>query len=839
MFAHKLRLALTTASIALGVAFLSGTFILTDTVQVAFTQLFGNVSSGTDAVVRQHSSFDLASGVGTSRTPVAADVLGHVRAVPGVAAAEGRVSGYALLTDKRGRAVVTKGGFPTQGYSMPVDPQLRGSMHVLTGRSPASGEEVAIDAASAGRGHIRLGDRIKVLFRGPTRSFTVVGTVGYGSAKDLGGTSSALFDVATAQQVLGKAGVFDQIVVRGAPGVGASQLAHRLGDVVPHGVEAVTSAQVAKEDAKAIDAQFKVLNVMFGIFAGIALFVGAFIIWNTFTMIVTQRRREIALLRAIGATRRQIRRALLAEATMLGVGAAAVGLALGMGVARALSVLMDFLGFTLPSASLQVTPRTVIVSMLVGTVVTIVSAVVPSRRAMKVLPVEALREAQVGVRRASKLRTIGGGLLTGAGVGVVLLGLYGGGGSNLVLLGLPMVLFGVISLAPVGAAPLARTIGKSLSWRGLTGDLAKQNAMRNPRRTASTAAALMIGVTLVVGMGVFASSLKASFGTILGTSTHADLYVTASSVQSGGFSPESTRAVAAVPGVRAVTATSYGGAQLRGEPVTYAAVDPGTVEQTIDLDVRSGSPAQLGSDGLLVSTSAAKAHGWSVGSTVPFTFPATGVQALQVRGTYASKDFFNEDFIISTATQEANGGDRLDSTTLVLLDDERNVAAMKKQVAAALADHPDAQVLDRKGYEKAVTGIVDQLLALVTAMLMLAVLIALLGIVNTLALSVFERRRELGLLRAVGMTREQVRAMVRWEAAIISVLGAGAGAVLGIGLGTALSQSLKGDGITQVAVPAVSIAVYVVGAAVAGFLAAVGPARSAARVDVLQAVVVD
>ena len=839
MLAHKLRLVLTTASIALGVAFLAGTLMLTDTMKLAFDQLFGKVSSGTDAVVRQESAYTEASGVSTSRAPIPASVLDQVRTVDGVAVAEGSVNGYALLTDTEGKAVLTSGGAPTMGYSMPRDAGLRGDVNLRSGHAPRGPHEVAIDASSAEDHHIALGAHIKVLFRGPTEEFTVVGTVGYGGEKDLGGSTAAYFDTDTAQRVLGAPDVFDEIDVRAADGVDDAALAQRLDAAVPDGAEAVTGAQVAQEASDALHEDFTFLNIMFMVFAGIALFVGSFIIWNTFSMIVTQRSREIALLRAIGATRRQVKRSLLVEAALLGTIASAVGVALGAGVAKGLNALMAALGFSLPSTSLQIAPRTIWLSLLVGTVVTLVAALVPARRATKVLPVEALRDATPGSKSPSKLRGVLGVLLTVGGVAAMLNGLYGGSGGNLVLLGIPATLFGVIVLSPLAARPLAAAIGSPLRWRGVQGDLARQNAMRNPRRTASTAAALMIGLTLVVSMGVFASSLKASFGTILADGTGADLYVTSASAQAEGFSPDVADVVAGVPGVAAVSAAGWGQNRIDGADSTYSSIDPATAEQAFKLQLTAGSVTDLGDDGILVDAGTAKAHGWKVGDTVAAEFAATGEQALQIRGLIDKNGFLDSDYLISLATQEANVNDRLTTNALVMLADGADEGVVQDRIAAALADHPDAKVLDQKGFEQEIGGIVDQLLTFVSVMLLLAVLIALLGIVNTLALSVFERTRELGLLRAVGMTRAQVRAMVRWESVVISLIGAAVGAGLGVGLGMALAQSLKGSGITEVAVPVVQVAAYVLAAAVAGVLAAVGPSRSAAKVDVLKAVVTD
>src|SRR6266545_694477 len=347
MLAHKLRLALTVASIALGVAFVAGTFVLTDTMHLAFDQLFGKVTSGTDAVVRAEAAYTQSEGTSTSRGPIPAAVLQKVRTVDGVRAAEGEVSGYALLTDNAGRAVLTSGGAPTMGYSMPADTTLRGDVKLRTGNAPSGPHQVAIDATSAEEHHIALGSTIKVLLSGPTQQFTLVGTVGYGDQKNLGGSTSAYFDPVTAQKVLGSPGSFEAINVSADTGVSPAELVQRLNAALPDGAEAVTGATVAKEASDAINDDLKFVTYMFMAFAGIALFVGSFIIWNTFTMTITQRSREIALLRAIGATRRQISRSLIIEALLLGVSASAVGIGLGVVVAKGLKLLMDVVGFSL------------------------------------------------------------------------------------------------------------------------------------------------------------------------------------------------------------------------------------------------------------------------------------------------------------------------------------------------------------------------------------------------------------------------------------------------------------------------------------------------------------
>jgi putative ABC transport system permease protein len=841
MVAHKLRLVLTTASIALGVALFAGTLILTNTMGIAFDQLFGKISAGTDVVVRTEAPFTTTQGVGTTRGPIAASVLDDVRHVDGVRAAEGEVSGYALLTDNDGRAITTNGGAPTNGYSMPADTRLAGDVELLSGRAPQGGHEVAVDASSAEDHDIALGSQIDVLFQGPTREFTVVGTVGYGDGvKDLGGTTSAYFDTGTAQRVLGSPNQFDSIIVSAEEGVTQAELAKRVAEVVPEGAEAVTGTTVAEENAAAIKDNFRIVGIILGTFAGIALFVGSFIIWNTFTMTVTQRAREIALLRAIGARRRQVLGSLVAEATVLGLVASAAGLGLGIAVAKGLKLLMDAVGLALPFTALQIPAVAVWASLLVGTVVTVLAALVPARRATKVLPVEALREATPGSERPSLLRGLCGLVVLGAGAAGMLAALYGDAGITVFGVGMLAAIVGVIVTLPLAVRPLAAAVAAPLRLRGLPGELARQNAARNPRRTSATAAALMIGLTLVVGLGVFASSLKASFGDVLGGKTNADLYVVTSSTQAPGFSPAALDGVADVEGVGVVSPLGWGEARFAGATGgSYSAVDPATADRAMKLDLTEGSLRDLRDDGVVVSEKAAEAHGWEIGDKVAAEFAESGRHALRVVGVYDGKGWVTDDFVLSIDQQQAFAGPQLVSSALVTLDAGADRGQVQGSITEALADNPDAKVLDQEQFEKEASGFIDQLLTFMTVMLALAVLIALLGIVNTLALSVFERTRELGMLRAVGMTRNQVRAMVRWEAAVISLIGAVSGAALGIGIGLAMSQLLKDEGIKSISIPVVQVAVCVAVAAVAGVLAAVGPARSAARVDVLKAVVSD
>jgi putative ABC transport system permease protein len=833
MVAHPLRLILTALSIALGVAFLSGTMMLTDSMQRSFDEVFGQVTSGTDVVVRGEMAF---VGADAGSPPIPAELLDTVGAVDGVGVAEGSVQGYALITGADGQPVE---GLSSWGGSLNRDPDLRSEVALRSGRAPEGPDEVAVDVTSAQKGGLSLGSQTRILFQGPAETFTVVGIVGFGDQDDLGGTTSAYFDLATAQRVLGKVGVYDSIGVRAAGGVDDDELVEHVATVLPVQVEALTGDEVAAESSSAVQGDLGFVSVAMTIFAGIALFVGSFIIWNTFSMQVAQRTRELALLRAIGATRRQVMRTIVVEAAVLGLAASAIGLGLGLGAAYGLSSLLSTFGLDLPTASMRLQGNTIAIGLIVGTLVTTVAAVAPARRATRILPIEALHDAATGAYRFSRRRLVIGLVVSGSGVGALLAGLFAGASTMFIAVGIVAAILGIGALAPLVARPLARAVGAPLRARGVPGELALQNAMRNPKRTASTAMALVIGLTMVIAVTVFGASLKASFHDILDKSTKADLYLQPANQWAPGFSPEVAEVVRATPGVDIVSRSGWGEARFDGEISQFSSIDPATVEQVADLGITAGRVGDLTDDSVLVSEKKAVEMQWDVGDLVPVEFAQTGETQLRLAGIFTEKAWFQQDYLIPLSLHEQSDSAMLDSSSLVTIHDGVDSAEVKALVAATLVAHPDVQVLDQDEMAEFGAEIADQILGLVTVLLLLAVVIALLGIVNTLALSVFERTRELGLLRAVGMTRDQVRAMVRWESVVISVIGAVIGAALGIGLGISLSRALAELGIRVIAIPTGQLAVYVALAGVAGVIAAIGPARRAAKVDVLRAVVTE
>ena len=476
MLAHKLRLILTCMSIALGVAFLAGTLMLTDSMQRAFDDIFGSVNAGTDVAVRS----DAAPEGGSASKPVTNALLPTVRSVDGVASAEGQVSGQALLTDVHGKPIQPKLA-PTVGSSFTRDKDLRGNVTLSSGRAPTRTGEVAINAGAAKKGDIALGSRIKILFQGPAEEFTVVGIVQFAGKDDLGGSTDAFFDTATAQRVLGKTGVYDAINIKAAPGVSEEELTRRVSSVLPDGIEAVTGKSLTEESSAALGkSALGLFNKALLTFAGIALFVGSFIIWNTFSMQVTQRTRELALLRAIGATRRQVMRNVLIEAFLVGLGASALGLGLGLGVARGLSWVLSAFGLALPTATPRLQASTVLLSLLVGTVITVVAAIAPALRATRVLPVQALQDATPGADRFSHRRLILGAILTALGATVLLAGLFAGASPMFIGIGVVGVILGVTALAPLVARPLASAIGWPLQARGVLGELARRTRCATP-----------------------------------------------------------------------------------------------------------------------------------------------------------------------------------------------------------------------------------------------------------------------------------------------------------------------------------------------------------------------
>jgi putative ABC transport system permease protein len=833
IMAHKLRLFLTALAVVLGVAFVAGTFVLTDTINKTFDTLFTEISAGTDLTVRAVSGFgNDAGGFDTaSRDTVPASLIDTVRRTPGVQAADGTVTGYAQFVDKEGKAVAS-GGAPTLGFNW-TEPGLS-PLQLRSGREPQRDGEVVVDAVTARTHKFAVGDRVTVLFKGPTQEFTLVGITGFGEADNLAGATLAIFEEATAQRVFGKAGRYDSIEIKAAEGVGARELRDRLVGTLPADVEVVTSKEVADESAEAVGQALGFFSTALLVFAGIALFVGGFIILNTFSILVAQRTRELALLRALGASRRQVMTSVIIEAFAVGLFAAIVGLSLGVLVAIGLQNLLKAFGIDLPASGVVLKPRTIIASFVVGVGVTVLSSISPARRASKIPPMAALRGGAEEHGGSLRRRSLAGAVVFALGMAALLSGLFEGT-LGLVGLGAALVFVGVALLSPAAARPLARVIGAPFPRiAGMSGKLGRQNAMRNPRRTAATSAALTVGLGLVACVSVLAASIKASAADIVDDYMAAD-YIVSTANFLPSISTDLAPRLARLPELGAVSALQTGQWRSNGSNRSLFAADPATLGQVLKFEVTAGDVGGLARGEVFLAEEELADLGLSVGSQLPMTFARTGDTQLRIAGTFSENQLLGS-YLVSTATFEANFTERLDFAVLAKARPGVPPEAARAAVERVTEEFPNVELRDQAEFKEQQEDQVDQILGLITALLMLSIFIALFGIVNTLALSIFERTRELGLLRAVGMSRRQVRSMIRGESVIIAVMGAILGLAVGVLFGYAIVEALADEGIGAVVVPGGQLLTYVILAGIAGVIAAVFPARRAARLDVLAAI---
>jgi len=837
LLARKLRLLLTALAVVLGVGFTAGTFILTDTALKSFDDLFGSVFQGTAVVVEPQTAFkpgaEGSGGSGTTGTPIPESVLPKVQAVDGVAAADGSVSSQsAQIIDPATGDVIQSGGAPSIGTSF--DPDVT-QLVLVDGAAPTGPDQVAIDLGTATGHHLHVGQRIRIVTSSGPKDFTISGTMRFGTANSLLGATLAIFDLPTAQKIFDRPGQFDFIYVTGQQGVTPDELASRIANVLPKGYEAITGASAAAEQQRQVNQGLGFLRTGLLVFGFVALFVGAFIIFNTFNIVVTQRSRELALFRALGATRRQVLSSVLFESAIVGLIASIVGVGVGVVLAIGLKALIGSLGLKLPPTALVVSVRTIIVSLVLGTGITVAAAIAPARRASRVAPIEALREGaapSASIRR----RVIFGSLVTFAGVGALLGGLFGGvSNAGLVVgFGAALTFVGVAMLSPLFARPLAAAIGRP--FRGvISGKLGSENANRNPRRTASTAAALMIGLGLVAFVAVFAASLKTSATATLDEFLRADL--TLSSNQFMPFSPQLAKDLATDPEYSVVAPLRQAEAHVGASDTFPTAIDPATALSVMKVDMATGSLDALSQPNtVIVARKTAEGKGLTVGSTVDMQFAATGLQHLRVVGTFEMNGLLN-DYTISLATYDANVQQPLDQAVFVDVAPGVPVDTAKANLTAFLRhNYPSVNVSDQTEFKQQELSAIDQVFAIVYVLLLLSVIISLFGIVNTLGLSIYERIRELGLLRAVGMSRRQVKRMIRVEAVIIAVLGAVLGLAVGILFGWAMQRALNDVGISRLTIPVGQLIFMLIGAALLGVFAAIWPARRAAKLNVLEAI---
>ena len=827
LLARKLRLLLSATAVVLGVSFVSGALTLTDTLGRVFDELFTSVNAKTAVEVRGTKPFEVSPQDGeTPRLPVPASLLTSLRGVDGVAAAVGDVTGYAQLLKKDGKPY-GNGQAPVLGVNYDTNP-LTSSFTLRQGAPPAGPGQVALDATTSTSTGYRTGDSVRVLLRDGIRQFTVSGVFGFGDNDNLAGASIVALDAPTAQQLVGDPGEFDVIRLAAAEGVTPEELRDRVREVLPETAEAVTGQESADETAGDIKQALGFFNTFLLVFAGVALFVGAFLIFNTFTILVAQRQRELALLRALGASRRQVVGSMLAEAVVVGVIASVIGLALGVGVAIGLQALLRAFGGDLPQGPLVVTTSTVVSCFVVGVLVTALAALLPARKASAVPPVAAMRDA-VTAEPSLRRGTVVGLVLLAGGVAAIAAGLQGQ--LALLALGALVCFLAIAALSPLLARPAARFLGAPFA-RAVPGRLGRLNAMRNPRRTATTAAALMIGLALVSTVSILGASAKASIDKIIQGAVAADLVVQEVS-GFNGFPPAVAKGIAALPEVDEVDVLRFDAAKVGDKATFVTAVPSAAIGRSISLTERDGD-LELGPGVLLLSEREAKARSLEPGDTLPVAFGKGAQRTFRVGGLYEDNQLVGPYLLDASAA--ADFARPLDGVVLVNAADGVSAEVLRTAVDRSIQPYPTVAASTSDEFARDVAGDIDVVITIISVLLLLSILIAVLGIVNTLALAVIERTRELGLLRAVGLARRQTRRMVTVEAVIVSVFGALLGIAVGSAFGVTLQRALAEEGITELRFPVARLALFVVVAAIAGVLAALLPARRAARLDVLAAV---
>jgi putative ABC transport system permease protein len=842
---RKLRAALTAAAIVLGVAMISGTYILTDTIKSAFGTVFHEVYKRTDVIITAKSAISSGEGEAEHNRGVAPafteSLLTKVRALPGVEQAAGGISDTAELIGREGK-VLAVGGSPGLAFSVhPHGNQRFNPLDLVKGTWPAGPREVAIDANTAERHHYTVGETIGVVAREAEQHLRISGIVTIGGATSLGGTTMAIFDFPVAQQLFGLVGKLSSISVADRHGYTPEQVVNEIKPVLPANAQVRTGEAQAKQASKSTSNILSIIQDFLLAFAGVALFVGSFVIANTLSITIAQRTRELATLRTIGATRRQLLRAVLLEAFVIGLLASVVGLFLGLALAKGLNSLFNSLGIDLPQAATVFATRTIIVSLIVGVAITVLAALRPAIRATRVPPIAAVREgALLPPSRFARFGTYAAALTLAGAVALILIGLFVSSlstGTRLLTIGIGAagVFVGVAMLAKTLVPPLARVLGwPATKIGGTAGALARSNSIRDPSRTASTASALMIGLALVTLVAVLAAGLKSTFESSINELFHANYALTAAN----NFSPLSTasaEALAKVPGVEVVTGVRAGVGRTSGGEVQVSGVE-GQIRRVIKAKWQHGSqaiPAELGENGAFVSKAYAKAEHLHVGSPISVETPLGSTMELKLRGIYEPPKGGSPygDITISTARFDKEYENP--QNVYSFIDIAGGVtAANTHALKAALADYPDAKIQTESEFKSNQENGIDTLLNLLYVLLSLSIIVSIFGIVNTLVLTVFERTRELGMLRAVGMTRRQIRRMIRHESVITALIGAALGIPVGIILALMVGQAIEYPAFT---IPVGTLVVFVIAAVVCGLLAAILPARRAARLNVLAA----
>ena len=840
--ARKLRTALTALAIVLGVAMVTGSSVLGATMKQAFDVVFSSAYEQTDVVVSGKPVVDWSE---SSAPTLPAAMLGEIRSVPGVARAAGAIfdfsgnSPYAIVIGPGGEKISGDPSF-VMGFG-PQDERFN-PLRLREGRWASADGEVVLDASTADDHGVKVGDTVKIAALTPAAPFRVVGVGRFGEVSSLGGATMAVFDLPVAQRLLQKAGRIDVVSVAAADGVSPTELAERLQSFASRTVQVQTADERAAEDKEDIGLFVDIITWILRGFGGVVLFVGGFVIVNTLSITVAQRTRELGTLRLIGATRNQVRRAVVLESLVIGALASLVGVGVGIALAIGLRALLGSFGLTFPETTLVVSTSTVVVGFLVGVVVTVLAGLLPAARATRISPVEAVREGAVRERgRMAQIATGLGALLLVGGVALLALGMLKGGdlgvvGTLLSSLGGMLLLFvGAAMLVPVAVPVVARIVGwPAARFAGIPGRLARDNAIRNPGRTASTAAALMIGIALVSAIAVLGRSLKVT--AVEATESQiGSSHVLQSESGWETLPPEAARTIAGAPGVLALSSVRYDRGKVGDKQVDVSGIDPATIDGPYRFTWQDGSErslAALDTGGALVRDDLAEQKDLAIGDRIAVLSAAGRTSSYDVRGVFAPPrlDSLLGHVVISQRAFDATFPQPSDTFTFVDLKAGSDTAALSTRLKA----FPDAVLRTTPAMIEKRQGDIDDIVALLTMLLVLAVITALLGMVNALALAVIERTREIGALRAVGMTRRQTRRMVRHEAVTTSLIGAAVGLPLGILVAWIVIRGLSRFG-AEFHLPVKPLVVYVVVAAIAGVLAAVLPARRAARLDVLKA----
>jgi putative ABC transport system permease protein len=834
--ARKGRLLLTSLAVIAGCSFLSGVFVFSDTIRGSFDRLFANAYEDTDAFVR--SSNVIEGDFGTeSRDRIRDTLAGEILGMPGVAEAHGDIMGFARLATADGEEIGQSG--PPKFGGVWID-SAASPWRLAEGAAPSGAGEVVVDRRSAKQGPIALGDTVRITGQAGAREFTVTGIATFAGNDTSGGATWALFDLPTAQEfVLGRPGLVDSIVVVGDGSLTDEELAASITErYAADDIEALTGAEITEENQSAVEEGLQFFTIFLTIFAGISLFVGSFIIFNVFSISAAQRQRENALLRAIGASRGQVTRVLFVEALVVGALGGLLGFAGGVLLATLIVGALTAAGLGPADSDLLVKPWVLGASLVVGIVVTLVCAVVPAIRSGRVPPLAAMRDVSVDRSALSRSRLITGLLLVVvAGAGTAL----GLGGSALWLApGIVGLFAALVVLGPLLAAPVSRLVTRPLTaLRGVTGEIAGRNAATSPKRTALTAGALAIGLALLIGVSTLGSSVKTSIRESIGEQFTGDFAVSTSDNQGFGGLPTSLAdELNELPEVEGAVGIGVNLIQLveDGQPAgkSVLTVDPQRAAQLFDLPFTEGSWADLDDQGILMSVDKADRDGLSVGESVQAVFQDGTTRDLRVAGLFDSEDFGN--LIVARSLFAGQTSDLFDVQVLVQSAPGVSTEEAEAAIRTVTSNYPTSKVQTRDEFIDDQAKQVDGFLNFIYALLGMSVFIAVLGIVITLLLAVYERRRELGLVRAIGMTRPQVRSSIRWEAVITALFGALMGTVLGLTLGWIVVKALEDQGLNSFSVSPTTIVIVVVAAIGVAILAAWFPARRAANADILQAI---